>query len=155
MNCEVTYDKLTAFAAGDLDEKGLAEIREHSEDCHRCTKRLEIIQKADSVLSTLLPVFPPPSTVLAARRAISEVTRNVLRPEIMTLEEVAEFLRITPDELGEIAEDLPAFELAGQIRIRRTRLIEWIQQRERDYTHDAAAGWTARSESDGFQIGIA
>ena len=73
----------------------------------------------------------------------------------MTLEEVAEFLRISGDELGEIVEELPAFELGGRIRVRRAKLLEWIQQRERDYSRDIASSWAARASSDEFQKGIA
>ena len=40
---------------------------------------------------------------------------------------------------------LYAFELAGQVRVRRERLVEWVQQRERDYAHQTAASWAARA----------
>jgi hypothetical protein len=39
----------------------------------------------------------------------------------MTLGEVAEFLRVPPDALAEVAEDLPAFEIGGQVRVRLNR----------------------------------
>ena len=51
----------------------------------------------------------------------------------MTLDEVAEFLRVSLEELGEVVGELPAFELAGRVRVRRTKLIEWIEKRERAY----------------------
>jgi len=63
----------------------------------------------------------------------------------MTLNEVAELLRISPDELGEIAEELPAFELAGRVRVRREKLMEWIAQRESAYARQVAASRVARA----------
>lgn len=155
INCGITYDRLTALAAGDLEEKDQTEIQKHISRCPQCQKRMVMIKEADSTLQSLSPVKPAAAAVLMARRAISEVTRNASRIEIMTLDEVADFLRITPDELGEIVEQLPAFELAGRIRVRRARLIEWIQQRERDFSGDTAASWAARADSDEFQAGIA
>ena len=62
----------------------------------------------------------------------------------MTLDEVGEFLRIGPETLSEIAEELPAFELGGQVRVRRERLLEWVRRREQDYARGAAASWAAQ-----------
>lgn len=155
MNCDVTYEALAALAAGDVDATREAELREHVSQCSRCRQRLASVNRADAALTALPPVQPPRRAILAARQALSEVTRGPRAPEIMTLREVAEFLRITPDQLGEIVEELPAFELAGQIRVRRERLIEWVQQRERDYTRSAAASWIARGVSTGIEQGAA
>ena len=99
------------------------------------------------------PVYHFARAVLAARRAVSRVLRRPHTPEVMTLDEVAAFLRVGPDELAEVVELLPAFELAGRIRVRRARLIEWIEQRERDYTRQATGSWAARAAGEEFQQG--
>ena len=49
--------------------------------------------------------------------------------------------------MGEIVASLPAFELAGQVRVRRSRLIAWIEERERSY--QATAGWAAHALGKG------
>ena len=69
--------------------------------------------------------------------------------------QTADFLRITRDQLGEIVEELPAFELAGQIRIRRQRLIEWVQQRERDYSRQASQRWVSGARIVAPEMGVA
>ena len=71
----------------------------------------------------------------------------------MTLDEVAAFLRLSDAQLDEVVEELPAFELGGQLRVRRQRLIEWLQQRERDYARQAAGSWAAQALSDEFDKG--
>ena len=154
MDCEVTYEELAALAAGDLAAAREAEVLPHLADCDRCRRRLEAIRRADAALAAMQPARTPVDALLAARRAISRVLRRGEPAEIMTLDEVAEFLRISPQELGEIAEELPAFELAGHVRVRRARLIEWIQQRERDYTRQAAGSWAARAASGELQRGV-
>ena len=151
MECQVTYEELAAFAADELDAKQQAEMGKHVSACERCGRRLAALSKADAMLGEMQPVQPEASAILAARRAIVEVTRGVTRTEIMTLGEVGEFLRIKPEELGELVEELPAFELAGQLRVRKAKLIEWIEQRERNYSRDAAASWAARAGSHEIQ----
>ena len=91
--------------------------------------------------------------LLAARRAIAAATRPAEPAEIMTLEEAAELLRLTPGQLDRIVGELPAFELGGQIRFRRVRLIEWIEQRERDYGRQAAGSWAACAASEAYEEG--
>jgi anti-sigma factor RsiW len=151
VNCEVTYEELAAFAAAELDESRRGEIPEHLADCGRCRQRVAALRRADSALAALRPFAPDAATILSVRRALSEVTRGGREPEIMTLEEVGAFLRVTPGQLGQVVEELPAFELAGQVRVRRARLIEWIAAGERDYIRQAAAGWAADAGSNRFR----
>ena len=155
MECDVIYEELAAFAFGELDPQQRARIGRHLDACDRCRKRIEALRRADELLTSLPPLEPPTWAILAARRALSEAADGRKAHEIMTLAEVAQFLRISAEQLGEVVEDLPAFELAGQVRVRRARLIEWIQQRERDYTRRAAASWAAHVASDDFGKGAA
>lgn len=155
MNCEITYEQLGALAIGELDAKQAAEVREHLVQCERCRNRMAALNRIDEMLGTLRPLRPPASTVLATRRALAQQIRTSPVSEIMTLEEAADFLRITADQLGEIVEELPAFELAGQIRVRRDRLLEWVQQRERDYNRQRSESWVARAGKLGFGRGVA
>ena len=155
MSCDIGYEELAAFADGDLEAGRLREIREHLQCCRACAGRLKALQRADAVLESIPRVQPPAGAVLAARRAVSATIRRPLFPEIMTLAEAAEFLRITPDQLGEIVEELPAFELAGQVRIRRDRLLEWVEQRERDYARQRSDSWVARAKGIALGRGVA
>ena len=155
MGCETTYQDLAAFATGELEPQRQTQIDQHLSDCSSCRERLTALSRTDNLLASLTPVAPGNSTVLAARRALSELIRGPEVQEIMTLEETAGFLRITTEQLGEIMEELPAFELAGQIRVRRTRLIEWIQQRERSFTRQITESWVARASVHGIGTGAA
>ena len=115
----------------------------------------EALAAVDALLTAAAPYQPPAAAVLAARRAIAAEIRQADLAEVMTLEEVAAFLRIDPDDLGEILAELPAFELAGRVRVRRERLIEWIRRRERDYARKAAASWAANAIRGGAGKGVA
>ncbi len=155
MNCDITYEELAEYSSGDVGPERGEELSEHVSGCESCQERLSALDRADVALEGLTALRPPGWAMLAARRALSEVTRGAGVREIMTLEGAAEFLRISPEQLGEIIEELPAFELAGQVRVRRERLIEWIQQRERDYTRQAAASWISRTNASRAGIGVA
>lgn len=155
MSCEITLEKLAAYAAGDLEAAGVAEIDQHLSDCQECRQRMELLSRTDAALTTLSPAQPSASGLLATRRALSETIRPRRHPEIMTLPEAADFLRITSDQLGEVMESLPAFELAGQIRVRRARLIEWVEQRERDYSRQTAQSCVALARSPFLRTDVA
>ena len=155
VDCEVTYEELAAFAAGDLGARRHSEINEHLLRCERCRDRLDALERADKALEDLTPARPSPSAIASVRRALAHAADAEAAPQVMTLDQVAGFLQITTDQLGEIAETLPAFELAGQIRVRRARLVEWIEQRERQYSRNAAASWAAQAKSMRWRIATA
>ena len=155
MNCETTYEELSGLARDELDVRRCDELREHLVACETCRRRLAALNRTDEVLKSLPPFTPPAEAILAARRALVPEIRPEPASEIMTLEQTAEFLRITPGQLGEIVEELPAFELAGQIRLRRETLLKWIEQRERDYSRQANQSWAARCQAVSLGKGVA
>ncbi len=107
-------------------------------------RRLAGLRAVDAALRSLPPERPSAETILAARRLLSEETRPRRESEILTLEEVAAFLRIEPEEMRPFVTDLPAFELGGQIRVRRSKLLEWVEHRERQFSRTGAIRAIAR-----------
>jgi excisionase family DNA binding protein len=136
-NCGVTKEELSALACGDLENERAVAVRAHVATCSVCQRFLRAVRTVDSALGAARCLAPPANAVLAAQRVLSAEVRRREPREIMTLGEVAEYLRVTMEELEEIARDLPAFELGGKIRVRRTRLLEWIGRREKDYLRSA------------------
>jgi len=152
MSC-ISHETLARFAAGDMEAADASDVEAHIRTCAECRKRLEAIRKADTVLCLLKRAEPSAQALLNTRRLISEEIRAPQAPEIMTLDDVAEFLRIGPGELEEIAEELPAFELAGEIRVRRAKLLDWIEHRERQYMRQTIESRAARISRTAFQRG--
>jgi anti-sigma factor RsiW len=145
VNCDVMYEELAALAAGELPAERAGQVCAHLPGCPRCRRRVEALGQADAALAALRPQSPPSRAMLAVRRELAAVLRPPRPAEVMTLEEVAAFCRLTPDQLADVVEDLPAFELAGQVRVLRRRLIEWLEQRQRDYSYHLGASWAARA----------
>lgn len=49
---------------------------------------------------------------------------------VMTLTEVAHYLRVTPEVIDHYLDDIPCFELGGRILFRREAVDAWIAERE-------------------------
>ena len=147
MTCEVSYEELSEFAAAEMTEGRASEVRRHLAGCEACRRRLRTLGAVDSRLRMIRPQQPPAEAVLQTRRLLSRETGRAGAPDVMTLEEVAEFLRI--DDLAEAVDDLPAFEIAGQVRVRRVKLLEWIEGRERAFARS-----TLESEVAGILAGL-
>ena len=146
MTCDVTYEELSAFAAHDASPERAQALQDHVRQCPTCQTRLAALLKLDSALQKLPRIQPPTSAVLNVRRAFSRGIRS-REPAVMTLQEVADFLRVSLEDLYEAVDDLPAFDLAGRILVRRAKLVEWIGQREQAYRRQTIQSEIARSDA--------
>lgn len=155
MRCDVTYDELAALPAGDLSEARMCTLRRHVEGCPVCVSRLKALQGADRALASLPRAEPSAGAFLRTLRALSDMECGNDTSEIMTLEDVARFLHVPMEDLSEITKELPAFELGGRIRVRRGRLMAWIEQRERAYSREAARDRIAQVVPGVFVKGVA
>ena len=142
--CDVTYEELARYSAGEATAERARELDEHVRSCSVCARRLAALRQVDAVLPVLRREEPSVRAVFEARRALSAELRGSGGPEVMTLEEVAEFLRVSMEEMERMAGELPAFELAGRIRVRRARLLEWVEERERGYMRTSIESEAAR-----------
>lgn len=152
MNCDVTYEELSAYALGDLPVTRTAAIQEHLHGCGVCQRRMSTLGRME-VTTRLWAGRPVPAAAVAAVRSALGGAKSA--SEVMTLPEVADFLRLSMKQLGEIADELPAFELAGQLRVRRERLVAWLEQREHLYTQRTVQSRMVRSFRDDLQKGVA
>ena len=155
MTCAFTAEQLAAWVAGDASDAESRQIHGHLAECPDCRRITEAIRRTDELLRTVRPMCPPAGIVLDARRALAAELRPSARADVLTLKEAAEVLRISDEDLGQIVDELPVFEIAGRIRIRRQRLFEWIERRERDYTRQRAASHVSRATRIRLAEGVA
>ena len=155
MSCSVQFEKLVAYADGDLSPEVQAQVAEHLEECTECRDRMRMLEKTEASLHGLEHEMPCTEALLRIRHALSRELRGAPGPEIMTLEEVAKYLRVPVEQLEEVAGDLPAFEFAGTVRVRRGKLEEWIEQREHEHARSSVESWVSRSLSEPRKEGVA
>ena len=148
MNCAITLEELSAFSAGDATPERAREIRGHVTACLECRRGLERLAQTDEAVRVLVREPVPPATDLESRRGLVRHFRKDDEPAIMTLEDVAAFLRLSGDDLQYALSDLPAFEIGGQVRVRREKLMQWIEQREQRHRRSIRESELGRSLSD-------
>ena len=151
MTCDVNDEDLARHAAGEQAVRAAG----HVDGCAACQAKLAALRRADLLLRALPPARPSAAALLRVRRALAAEIHADRAAEIMTLEEAAAFLRLTVGELDEIIGELPAFEVAGQVRVRRTRLTEWVAQREQSYLRANVGSWLSRSLAPTIEEGVA
>ncbi|MBN2308104.1 MAG: zf-HC2 domain-containing protein [Candidatus Hydrogenedentes bacterium] len=154
MMCADVQQQLVHFADGELEPARAREIERHLAQCAKCRALLGALGRADGALRALAREEPPAEATQAVRGALCDVLEHeqppAARREIMTLDEVAGYLRIPIEDIIESMGDLPTFELAGHVRVRRTRLLEWIEERERAHVGSIAESDLARILSGGL-----
>ena len=148
MACDVRHEEIAELAAGEVRADRARELGEHVGSCATCQQRLDALRIMDRGLAALPRLSPSPGGLYRMRRSLSDALRRPREPELLTLDEVAAFLRISLDELEEVVLELPAFEVAGQLRVRRAKLLEWVEARERSYRRSSAQSEVARAFAD-------
>lgn len=129
MNCDP--HTLLAYLDGQLNPEAEAETIRHLAACAACRQSLAALRRAESGLAGLAADGPAADALARVQSRIRQDLGMTREREILTLAEAADLLRLTSDQLATVLDDLPWFELAGQIRFRRQALLDWVQERER------------------------
>lgn len=131
MNCTRARSLFDAELDGEIAEVALRGLRHHLAACPACSKELRRLRRATETLraSSLVP---------PAADACSKLQREIRResataPDIFDLEGLADWLRIHARELEPFLDRIPAFEVAGRLRFRRSSVEAWIEEREWEY----------------------
>lgn len=152
MTCNVESDVLARYAAGELAPSRSDRIAAHVKKCPECALRLESLRTVDLALDGLARVEPPAAAIHRVRRALGDEIRGRKDPEIMTMDEVAAFLRVSPAAMAQVMADLPVFEIGGELRARRTRVIEWIEECEQSHVQSRTASAVARMRVNEVEV---
>ena len=136
MTCSTVTELLSAYERSELTPSERRAIEEHLEACADCRRKLEEFE----CLTTLCRNDQRPELGETRAFDVLSAVKNEVRSErelalgtneIMTLEEVAAYLQVALDDLEVELETLPVFDIGGKLRVRRCRLTEWIEERER------------------------
>jgi len=134
VTCLECQQLLSPYQKGELGREDAEGVASHIANCPACASRVAALGQLDSLLRGL-PSPPPPSAVLMSVR--ERVHQDIAGGEIMDAGQVAAFLRLTQEQVLDSLDELPCFEVAGQIRFRRAALMQWIEDREAARRRDA------------------
>lgn len=135
MDCALVETVLSAYEKGDLASGEREAVAAHLSSCPACRAAFEDFAALTALAAAEAATAPPDlgaERLLAAIKAevAAEAALATVEHEIMTFDEVAAYLRVAPDELETELSTLPFFELGGRLRIRRSLLMAWIEERE-------------------------
>lgn len=133
MPCSLDPLRLVAWLDGDLSPAAGRRLEAHLAACPKCSALVGVLQRQEEALRAEIGRAVPTAVLARLRHSLPPAEATSAWPDVMTLDEVARYLRIALDDLDRFASDLPAFEVAGQVRVRRTELVKWISRREQDH----------------------
>ena len=133
MNCRQCKTYLSEYQEGKLSKKIRQEIKKHLKICPVCRKELVILDKLMSLTHNLPRHTPGDNVILNIKSAIYKQSKKERRTEfgqVLDTEELAEFLRVSPEIIKDYIDELPCFELGGKILFRKKSIEEWIERKE-------------------------
>jgi len=137
MECEEYRELFPEYLKEELDVHTADRMHQHIETCPECRKAFRESAELDTLFARLPVYEPSPESVLHIR---AETIYKELKPEkrtdfgeVMDIEELAEFFRVTVDIIEEYISDIPCFELGGKLLFRKKRIEQWMEDRERDF----------------------
>ena len=134
MTCVECQQLLSQLQKDELGEQDTQEAAAHVTACPICRERLDALQQLDALLRAVPTPPPHLATLLSVRE---QVHRAVLGDEILDADQVATYLKLSPEEVMNSLDELPCFEVAGRVRFRRDTLLRWIENRETEHRRDA------------------
>jgi len=139
MTCEECDDLLWPLAAGELEDGQMREVTVHVEQCTSCQDRLDEVRRLAAAAKALPHATPSRSLCLQTKEAVRLELERLGRVRhafgpVMNADDVAKYLKVTVETVYRHLDEIPHFELEGQMRFRRESLDRWIESSERAQT---------------------
>ncbi len=100
---------------------------------------MNIDTQIQELAKTALDVKLSPEASLRMQEAVGKELRGLEsaapRP-VMTMDEVADYLRVTSKTLEDYLGDIPSFELGGKLLFRKDSVDEWTRKREKKLAYE-------------------
>lgn len=152
MTCDEFQRAMHAYLDRGLAEEAAREVQAHAQACVACGRELRELERLRGWLAQSAVERAPESARDRVRRALHEAVEleaervRAQPPAIMTLWEVAEYLRVGEPEARRIAYGIPHFQIAGQLRFRREMVERWIETQERQAAGTSGPALTLLSD---------
>jgi len=131
MNCDAFFAVKHDLLDGRLSADEADDAREHAERCEACGSDLAELERLQRDLrESASEPLPPTVHIRALRALLVAAERSVSPPAIMTVPEVAAYLRVSEPAVRAALVAIPHFTVAGETRVRREGLERWIEREE-------------------------
>ena len=118
MNCNDMKELLIAYVYDDISQKERLQLDKHLARCQKCRSELQDFE--ESVLFCACWQDQPVSKNLIQNTFLST------KPEILTPEDLARYLRIPLEDILKNLEDIPHIKIGRMVRFRRASIQKWL-----------------------------
>ena len=133
MNCQICTDRLSEYADHELTGNEARSIKTHLDKCAECCEQLRRLEQIASAAATLPRHAPSTDCLLKISKAIHQCARPAIRTEfgpVLSFDELADYLRVDQETIGQYLDEIPSFELGGKLLFRKKSIESWIESKE-------------------------
>lgn len=142
MNCESCSEQLSEYLDDELSAELRKEVAGHLEQCGQCRAELRQYEKMNSLVAALPQCNPGTESLLRIKAAFQKPRPVEKRTEfgpVLDMDELASFLRVSNEVVGQYLDEIPSFELGGKLLFRRKSVEDWIAGKEMTLAKDMLA----------------
>lgn len=133
MDCVKCQDLMPDYQEDLLADEIRRDIEQHLETCRECREQNKLLDNIDN-LAKQLPLHAPGADVtLKIKEAIYKQLPAQGRTEfgpVLDFNELAEYLRVDREIIGQYLDEIPSFELGGKLLFRKKSVETWIESKE-------------------------
>jgi hypothetical protein len=133
MNCKECRDLLSEYCDSDLDGTKARAVKAHLKKCADCREQNNLTEAMEAAARALPHHAPGTECLLNTSAAIHKIagfTRQTEFGPVLDFQELAEFLRVDREIVGQYLDEIPSFELGGKLLFRRKSVEDWIESKE-------------------------
>jgi excisionase family DNA binding protein len=135
MTCQECGDLLSALIDRELSAQELNQVRAHLQECASCCRECAELCCVDAATKqTCCPNAPADLWERVWVCCTPQSQQTLTAQDVLTPEEAAVYLRLSPSDLLASLDALPHFKIGEHTRFRRCALEEWMQTQERKVT---------------------
>lgn len=133
MNCNECLKMLSEYCDHEMAEKSSREVDAHLKKCPACRQQLRLMESIGAAAMSLTRHAPGMECLLNTAAAIHKRAGMERRTEfgpVLDFDELADFLRVDCEIIGQYLDEIPSFELGGKLRFRKKSVEAWIESKE-------------------------
>ncbi len=139
MNCNDFLKIISEFEKDELPDELHKEAMKHTDGCQKCKNELKKFKKIMSLSKDFMDAKLSLSAALKMSSFISKLLdegkQTVFGP-ILNINDLSNYLRVRGDVIETYLNEIPCFELGGQILFRKEKVDEWIEKREQKFAFE-------------------
>jgi len=133
MNCNECLKMLSEYCDHELDKTAAREVKAHLKKCPACRQQQRLMESMIVDAMSLTRHAPSMECLLNTTGAIHKRAGMVRRTEfgpVLDFDELADYLRVDREIIGQYIDEIPSFELGGKLLFRKKSLEAWIESKE-------------------------